>query len=91
MAADGSPRLADFGVSNIMVQSIPAFSYHTGAVRWTAPELIDLPEGTMPFVTKFSDIYSLGCIMLQVSPLLTMVVSLTWCNRCYTEKFPIGG
>ncbi|KAG2134519.1 kinase-like domain-containing protein [Suillus clintonianus] len=67
VAADGSPRLADFGVSNIMVESNPAFSYQTGAVRWAAPELIVLPEGqTVQFATKSSDIYALGCIMLQV-------------------------
>ncbi|KAG1730481.1 kinase-like domain-containing protein [Suillus lakei] len=67
VAADGSPRLADFGVSNIMVESNPAFSYQTGAVRWAAPELIVLQEGqTVQCATKFSDIYALGCIMLQV-------------------------
>ncbi|KAJ8588957.1 kinase-like protein [Rhizopogon salebrosus TDB-379] len=67
VAADGSPRLADFGISNIIVASNPAFSYHTGAVRWAAPELIIVPEGqTVQRTTKSSDIYSLGCIMLQV-------------------------
>ncbi|KAG1853469.1 kinase-like domain-containing protein [Suillus subalutaceus] len=67
VAADGSPRLADFGVSNIMVESNPAFSYQTGAVRWAAPELIVLQEGqTVQCATKSSDIYALGCIMLQV-------------------------
>jgi serine/threonine protein kinase len=65
--ADGSPRLADFGVSNILVESNPAFSYQTGAVRWVAPELIVLQEGqTVQCATKSSDIYALGCIMLQV-------------------------
>jgi len=67
IAADGSPRLADFGVSNIMVQSNPEFSFHNGAVRWVAPELIDLLEGqAVPYATKSSDIYALGCIMLEV-------------------------
>lgn len=67
VAADGSPRLADFGVSNIMVESNPAFSYQIGAVRWAAPELIVLEVGqTVQFATKFSDIYSLGCIMFHV-------------------------
>lgn len=64
---DGSPRLADFGISNIMVGSNPAFSYQTGAVRWAAPELIILHDGeTVPCATKSSDVYALGCIMLQV-------------------------
>lgn len=67
VAADGSPRLADFGISNIMVQSNPAFSYHTGAVRWVAPELIDSPEDQpVQCATKSTDIYALGGIMLQV-------------------------
>ncbi|KAG1895744.1 kinase-like domain-containing protein [Suillus fuscotomentosus] len=66
IAVDGSPRLADFGVSNIMVQSDPAFSFHNGAVCWAAPELL-FPEGeTVPCATKSSDIYALGCIMLEV-------------------------
>lgn len=30
VAADGSIRIADFGVSNILVESNPAFSYQTG-------------------------------------------------------------
>ncbi|KAG2108162.1 kinase-like domain-containing protein [Suillus discolor] len=66
IAADGSPRLADFGVSNILVESNPAFSFHNGAVCWAAPELL-FPEGeTVPCATKSSDIYALGCIMLEV-------------------------
>ncbi|KAG1811848.1 kinase-like domain-containing protein [Suillus subaureus] len=67
VAADGSPRLADFAISNIMVQSKPAFEYHTGALRWVAPELLDPPED-QPILctTKSTDIYSLGGIMLQV-------------------------
>ncbi|KAG2363119.1 kinase-like domain-containing protein [Suillus spraguei] len=67
VAADGSPRLADFGISNIMVQSNPTFSYHTGAVRWVALELLDTPEDQpIQFATKSTDIYALGGIMLQV-------------------------
>ncbi|KAG2140922.1 kinase-like domain-containing protein [Suillus bovinus] len=67
VAADGSPRLADFGISNIMVRSNPAFSYHTGSVRWVAPELLDPPEDQpIQCATKSSDIYALGSIMLQV-------------------------
>ncbi|KAG1815242.1 kinase-like domain-containing protein [Suillus subaureus] len=67
VAADGSPRLADFGISNILVQTNPAFSYHTGAVRWVAPELLDPPEDEpTQCATKSTDIYALGGIMLQV-------------------------
>ncbi|KAG1845271.1 kinase-like domain-containing protein [Suillus tomentosus] len=65
VAADGSPRLAGFGISNIMIESNPAFSYHTGPVRWVAPELLDPPKDTVQCATKSSDIYALGCIMLS--------------------------
>ncbi|KAG2053204.1 kinase-like protein [Suillus hirtellus] len=66
IAVDGSPRLADFGVSNIMVESNPAFSFHNGAVCWAAPELLFPEDETVPCATKSSDIYALGCIMLEV-------------------------
>ncbi|KAG2140927.1 kinase-like domain-containing protein [Suillus bovinus] len=67
VAADGSPRLADFGISNIMVQSNPTFSYHNGAVRWVAPELFVPPEDQpIQCATKSTDVYALGGIMLQV-------------------------
>jgi len=67
IAADGSPRLADFGISNIVMLSNPAFSNHTGAVRWAAPEFMVIPEDqTIQYGTKSSDMYALGGIMLQV-------------------------
>ncbi|KAG2134522.1 kinase-like domain-containing protein [Suillus clintonianus] len=67
VAADGSPRLADFGISNIMVQSSPTFSYHTGAIRWVAPELLEPPENQpIQCATRSTDIYALGGIMLLV-------------------------
>ncbi|KAG1888633.1 kinase-like domain-containing protein [Suillus subluteus] len=54
--------------SNIMIESNPAFSYQNGAVRWTAPELIVLFEGqTVQCATKYSDVYSLGCLILQTA------------------------
>jgi hypothetical protein len=43
--------------------------YRAGNVRWMAPEMFAIPEQvgvtrTMP--TKVADVYSYGCIMLQV-------------------------
>jgi hypothetical protein len=47
--------------------SNPAFSHHTGAVRWAAPEFMTTPEDqTVLYGTVSSDIYALGGIMLQV-------------------------
>ncbi|KAJ8587883.1 kinase-like protein [Rhizopogon salebrosus TDB-379] len=67
IAADGSPRLADFGISNIVMLSNPEFSHHTGAVRWAAPEFMSIPDDqTVQCGTISSDIYALGGIMLQV-------------------------
>jgi len=46
----------------------PTFnSLHVGNVRWMAPEILDVPEGEEPTrPTKPADIYSYGCIMVQV-------------------------
>ncbi|KAJ8588642.1 kinase-like protein [Rhizopogon salebrosus TDB-379] len=67
VAADGSPRLADFGISNLVILSNPAFSHHNVAVRWAAPEFFVIPEDqTIQYGTNSSDIYALGGIMLQV-------------------------
>lgn len=63
--------LADFGLSMILAESgNPTFnSCHGGNVRWMAPEMVDLSDSeqgepikpTMP-----GDVYSHGCIMLQL-------------------------
>ncbi|KAG0700570.1 kinase-like domain-containing protein [Suillus ampliporus] len=67
VAADGSVRLGDFGLSNILRESNPTFFYQVGAIRWAAPELLVSPEDqVVQCATKSSDIYSLGCIILQV-------------------------
>lgn len=68
VAADGSPCLADFSLSNIKnkLESNLSFSSHTGSVRWAAPELIINKGHTVQCPTKFCDMYSLGCVMLEV-------------------------
>jgi len=48
------------------------FSCHTGAYRWAAPERIT-EEDITQCTTKSSDIYALGCIMLEVLPLIGFV------------------
>jgi serine/threonine protein kinase len=61
--------LADFGLSIILAESGNATfnSYHAGSVRWMAPELIALPEEGEPTKpTMSADVYSYGCIVLQV-------------------------
>ncbi|KAG1904931.1 kinase-like domain-containing protein [Suillus fuscotomentosus] len=62
--SDGKLRLADFGLSLILAESgNPTFnSCHAGNVRWMAPEMVEeQAKPTMP-----ADVYSHGCIMLQL-------------------------
>ncbi|KAG1860937.1 kinase-like domain-containing protein [Suillus subluteus] len=74
---DGNAFLADFGLSVALIESDRSYyqSYSNGgAVRWAAPELIDLPDpesipdgsDNFPKPNSQSDVFSLGCIMLQV-------------------------
>lgn len=57
-------RLADYGLSSVVSMCGELFqSYHCGALRWTAPELIDDDDQELGHA---SDIYAFGCIMLHV-------------------------
>ncbi|KAH7922866.1 kinase-like protein [Leucogyrophana mollusca] len=63
--------LADFGLS-IVILEFHGTSYYTsslkGALRWTAPEIFNVPDGedAAPcHPTEKSDIYSFGSVMLQ--------------------------
>ncbi|KAG1813032.1 kinase-like domain-containing protein [Suillus variegatus] len=62
--SDGKLLLSDFGLSMAIAESgNPTFnSYHAGNVRWMAPEMVE--EQARP--TKPADVYSHGCIMLQL-------------------------
>ncbi|KAF8549953.1 kinase-like protein, partial [Imleria badia] len=63
-------RLADFGYASLVGNIPEALTYlqrstaRPGALRWIAPEQVD-PEETFIRTTK-SDIYSFGCVALQV-------------------------
>ncbi|KAG1749526.1 kinase-like domain-containing protein, partial [Suillus lakei] len=61
-------RLADYGLSSVVSTCGELFqSYHCGALRWTAPELISGDDQELGNVSGcYSDIYSFGCIMLHV-------------------------
>lgn len=68
MSADGKLHLADFGLSIILSEAQNSFSScHPGNVRWMAPEIFAIPEqGEVAKPTKAADVYSYGCIMLQL-------------------------
>ncbi|OAX34616.1 kinase-like protein [Rhizopogon vinicolor AM-OR11-026] len=66
-------RLADFGLSMIAAESgnLTFGSLQSGNTRWMAPEFVDFPDDSdepqsPQKPTKRGDIYSFGCIMLQI-------------------------
>ncbi|KAG0700974.1 kinase-like domain-containing protein [Suillus ampliporus] len=69
---DGNAVLADFGLSLLLAEHETSFfaSHSPGAVRWAAPEILSLdsenPNESVSKPNKASDIYSFGCIMMQV-------------------------
>ncbi|KAG1857455.1 kinase-like domain-containing protein [Suillus subluteus] len=69
---NGNALLADFGLSCLLADHETSFfgSLGPGAIRWAAPEIIPLnpetPNGEVSKPNKASDIYSFGCIMMQV-------------------------
>ncbi|KAG2356675.1 kinase-like domain-containing protein, partial [Suillus spraguei] len=75
---DGNAFLADFGLSMAMAEGDKSYynTHSNGAIRWLAPELISSSESESPDdddsgfnppkPNSQSDVFSLGCIMLQV-------------------------
>ncbi|KAG2109407.1 kinase-like domain-containing protein [Suillus discolor] len=92
MSADGKLYLADFSLSMILLvaQSSNFNSCHTGNVRYMAPEILGLPgEGRVVVPTKAANVYSCGCIMLQ---LLCGRVPYLWLTQaCHITAARIAG
>ncbi|KAG1753105.1 kinase-like domain-containing protein [Suillus occidentalis] len=69
---NGNAVLADFGLSRLLADHETSFfaSHSSGAIRWAAPEIIEFgtekPNEQVDKPNKESDIYSFGCIMMQV-------------------------
>jgi len=70
---DGTACLSDFGLSGMISEFFGASNFSStisGNIRWGAPELFAIPDtqdGTLPNrMSKESDVYSFGSIMLQV-------------------------
>jgi serine/threonine protein kinase len=94
--ADGRLHLADFGLSMILSESQNNTfnSCHQGNVRWMAPEMLALPEhGGVVMPTKAADVYSYGCIMLQVCclPFGSMAITVLTICSYFLDMYPIFG
>jgi serine/threonine protein kinase len=67
---NGVAKLCDFGLVRLVDWGGPAgmttTSPYTGTARYKAPELFVSVENRHPVATFEGDIYSVGCIMLEV-------------------------
>ncbi|KAG1805813.1 kinase-like domain-containing protein [Suillus subaureus] len=65
--SDCNAHVADHGILT-MCSELSGTSYIRSNVRWAAPELFEVAENEEPSTPPqpASDIYSFGCIMLQV-------------------------
>jgi len=66
----GHARLCDFGLVNVTAE-FQGISYTessiSGAVRWTAPEIYQIPEDrSIAKVSTKTDIYAFASVVLQV-------------------------
>jgi len=69
---EGKACLCDFGLSALMI-AFHGTSFYTstigGNARWAAPEIYSITNNeAAPSVTVQSDVYSFGCILLEVNP-----------------------
>ncbi|KIJ11669.1 hypothetical protein PAXINDRAFT_118855 [Paxillus involutus ATCC 200175] len=63
---DGSPCIADFGLSFMLLEQEISCTNMIGNVRWAAPELFAEWTGRAARPTEESDLYSYGWIMFRV-------------------------
>lgn len=73
--SDRNAYVADHGILT-MCSELSGTSYIRSNVRWAAPELFEVPENEESLAPQpASDIYSFGCIILQVRErLLSLVI-----------------
>ncbi|KAG1848055.1 kinase-like domain-containing protein [Suillus subalutaceus] len=67
----GQAKLIDFGLSTVVLPllgqlHLAATSIHAGAIPYAAPELLTSDIGDLPLEKTKTDIYSFGCVMLQI-------------------------
>ncbi|KAG8704224.1 hypothetical protein FRC09_003686 [Ceratobasidium sp. 395] len=69
MRDDGTPLLADFGLSRIVAEISTGLttSSSRGSYRWMSPELFGGVEDQIQvFVTTASDVWAFGCLCLEI-------------------------
>ncbi|KAI6009606.1 kinase-like domain-containing protein, partial [Pisolithus orientalis] len=70
---NGDVLISDFGLSSVVAEFNQTSYFNScrpGAVRWIDPEFfidsVDRTDGSFPTARITNDIYSMGCIMLQI-------------------------
>ena len=67
MSAEGKPKITDFGISRIVINSmtIAGPTAVKGNTRWMAPELFSLDESVSehPAHTKQTDVWAFGMVV----------------------------
>jgi serine/threonine protein kinase len=70
MQDDGTPMLADFGLSRVVVEAstgLVSASAGIGRSRWMAPELLQgVVSKVVVLVTVASDVWAFGCLCVEV-------------------------
>lgn len=70
MREDGTPMLADFGLSRVVMETSTGWttSSSRGSCRWMAPQLFGgIENEVMVPVTVESDVWAFGCLCIEVS------------------------
>ncbi|KAI6111289.1 kinase-like domain-containing protein [Pisolithus sp. B1] len=72
--SNGDALISDFGLSSIVAEFNHTSYFQScrpGAIRWVDPQLIidlmNTNDGPLPRIHMINDIYSMGCIMLEVA------------------------
>lgn len=80
----GIGRLTDFGLSRVVSGLDSAAPMTDGhAVRWTAPEVLDMEQP----VTKASDVYSFAMVIVEVRATNFVYSNATLTNTRYSPRW----
>ena len=90
---DLNARVSDFGLAIVAEDYVTQTSTGGRAPNWLAPELIDQFQSSQP--SKPSDIYSFGCVCIEVSDTYnhrsSIMIEPNNFQKLYTGKPPYSG